>query len=1014
VFTLKYTFSIVLLELALIAPVTVFADGKPPQRVTALWSNPQHLDLFEVDAGGRVISNWWEGGCGWQPWFPIHPESGKAMAGQPVTAVWSNPQHLDLFMTDDQGRVRSTWWEGAKGWQPWFVISAPSGVAKPGQAVTAVWSNPQHLDLFITDEHGQVRSTWWEGTKGWQPWFPIHPESGKAMAGQPVTAVWSNPQHLDLFMTDDQGQVRSTWWEGAKGWQPWFVISAPSGVAKPGQAVTAVWSNPQHLDLFITDEHGQVRSTWWEGTKGWQPWFPIHPESGIAATGQPVTAVWSNPQHLDLFIASANGRVVSTWWESAKGWQPWFPIQPSSGQPSADQQITALWSNPQHLDLFMTSHDGSVLSTWWEGSKSWQEWFSIYPDAEMARLANQLNVTTQLNNKERTGAYLSETTLTPASVASGRFAKLYQRQVEGQILAQPLYVQDVDTTKGRKNLLFVATAANMVYAFDADNLDANPNSGLIFSRKLHSSSPLSPTKSNSDVPVCGETYPPYIGITSTPVIDPASNTMYVVAFSSDDTKVYLHALDLRDGLKDRTGSPVAIEPPTNLKSLEERTYTFALHQRNRPGLLLQDGVVYVAFASFICDNPTPFAGWVLGYSAASLAAMSAWRTPNAEKGAQGAGIWQSGRGLVGSPDGSIYFMTGNGNENNPPGSLTNSFVKLQGTCSAGLIQKGSFTPQNDLNLSKGDTDLGSSGPILVPGDRLIGGGKQGRVYVLNATTMKLAQNVMEADGFEGFAGFTNTYHNNPAKQACTNLTITYYTGAIAHTRVAPDGGNADKYCRDVNSIQNGKPGFGWTDACQYAMASAPGSGCYLPTSCYQFCQGYGPNIHAGFVFWPLSQESGLLYALPEKDHLREFEYNPTTGHVVENASQISSFAVPDGMPGGAVALSANGNRDGIVWASMPAQEDATMGVHRGSFVAVDAHDLHELWRDDCIQYFAKFNPPIIAGGKVVLATFADPARQAVPGQNCNADPPAIGGGDLGAIVPPPGDGSAWLIVYGLK
>ena len=192
---------------------------------------------------------------------------------------------------------------------------------------------------------------------------------------------------------------------------------------------------------------------------------------------QPVTAVWSNPQHLDLFIAGSDGRVMSTWWEGNKGWQGWFAIQPASGQSTADQPITALWSNPRHLDLFMTGRDGEVFSTWWEGSKNWQPWFSIFPNDQMARLADPGNVITHLNNNERTGAYLTETQLTPATVGSTRFRKLYQRRVEGQILAQPLYVKNVDVGAQRKNLFLVATAANNVYAFDADNLDPCPGRG---------------------------------------------------------------------------------------------------------------------------------------------------------------------------------------------------------------------------------------------------------------------------------------------------------------------------------------------------------------------------------------------------------------------------------------------------------------------------------------------------------------------------------------------------------
>jgi hypothetical protein len=236
------------------------------------------------------------------------------------------------------------------------------------------------------------------------------------------------------------------------------------------------------------------------------------------------------------------------------------------------------------------------------------------------------------------------------------------------------------------------------------------------------------------------------------VIDAASNTMYVVAFSSDDHKHYLHALDLSDDLKDRV-PPTAIESPAGMITPQEvsQGYRFALYERNRPGLLLMNGIIYVAFAGFICDNPQPYAGWVFGYSA-DLNQASVWRTP---PNISGDGIWQGGRGLVAAPDGSIYFETGNQEGGNlAPGKVANSFVNLAASCSEGLKLQGFFEPANSVNLSNGDTDLGSSGPILVH-DRLIGGGKEGRVYVLDAKTMKLSQDAPYSDGGQGFPGFVN-------------------------------------------------------------------------------------------------------------------------------------------------------------------------------------------------------------------------------------------------------------------
>ena len=1141
-----------------------------------------------------------------------------------------------------------------------FEASQATGKFPP--VVTSEWSNSHHLDLFRTDASGEVVSTWWDTGCGWQPWFAIHPEV-KMQPQAPVTAVWrSNHTHLDLFVTGNDGAVWSTWWEGPRGWQPWFLIHSEVKM-QPGATVTALWrSNDTHLDLFSTGNDGAVWSTWWEGSPGWQKWFLIHPEVKMQP-GATVTAMWrSNNTHLDLFSTGNDGAVWSTWWEGAPGWQKWFLIHPEvKMQPGAT--VSAVWrSNDTHLDLFSTGTDMTVWSTWWEATPNWQKWFSIYSQEAMQRVTDTSNVLTNLHDNRRTGVYQSETTLTPANVTPNSFGMLYQRQVQGQMLAQPLYLRGVKTrTQGAKNLIIVATAANMVYAFDADNSTNTPTAGLVFSRKLHNSNPLDPSLHNSKAQICTETYPPYIGVTSTPVIDAAHNTMYVVSFNSDDGNDYLHALDLTDGLKDKE-PPVIIQPPDSMISAGERSqnYVFGLHQRNRPGLLMQNGVIYIAFATFICDGPSPYAGWVFGYSK-ELQQLSAWRTP---KDVDGGGIWQSGRGLVGGPDDSIYFMTGNDLEFNGDsykrGTLGNSFVKLGASCGADVKEEGAFEPANSIILSNGDTDLGSSGPILVH-DRLIGGGKQGRVYVLNAKTMALAQNATSADGFEGFQGFLNTYHGpgqvkmrpgatvtavwrsnqthldlfvtgtdgavwstwweatpgwqtwflihpevkmqpgvtvsavwrsndthvdlfatgtdgavwstwweagpgwqnwflihpevkmqpgatvnalwrsnqthldlfatgtdgavwstwweaapgwqkwftvhpevkmqpgatvnalwrsnqthldlfatgtdgavwstwwesapgwqkwflihpevkmqpgatvsaqwrsndthldlfatgndgavwsswwegtpgwqkwfliHPDIQACTNLTI----NAEGITRVTPDQGNPDKYCRDPNTVQNGKPGYNWPEVGQYQ------AGCYLPISCYQICQTYGPNIHAGLVYWELSPDHGYIYGMPEKDYLRQFEFHVPTQHVDETPVHVSQYRTPDGMPGAAISVSANGERNGIVWVSMPSIDEATGGIHRGTLLAADALDLHELWRDDCVQYFAKFNPPIIADGKVVLATFADPSGQAVPGQGCNAGTPPVdtnvqhygtGPGQLNA-------GTAWVIVYGPK
>ena len=355
-------------------------------------------------------------------------------------------------------------------------------------------------------------------------------------------------------------------------------------------------------------------------------------------------------------------------------------------------------------------------------------------------------------------------------------------------------------------------------------------------------------------------------------------------------------------------------------------------QRNRPGLLLSKGIVYAAFATFSCDAgcaSAPYHGWVLGYRASDLKQVAVFDTsPNAGE----AGIWQTGNGLVGADDGSIFFQTGNGPTSEP---LQDSFVKIApNTSPAGIALAASFTPNNAATLSGGDTDLGSGGPMLLPHGRLIGGGKQGRYYVLDTASMALSQDATpDALGFNGFQAFQNTYHTDSTKPACPAM-----------------GGAAG-----CNTGFNG--GLCYVDPKQY------GNG--------ELC---GPNIHGGPIFWQNSATSGMVYEMPEKDLLKGFHYDFLTHQVTESpvVTATGSFAKPptDGMPGGFSSVSSNQMTNGIVWTSMPFG-DGQWNPVPGRLAAFDATTLRQLWVDEEDILFAKSVPPTIADGKVIRATAAN-------------------------------------------
>ena len=552
---------------------------------------------------------------------------------------------------------------------------------------------------------------------------------------------------------------------------------------------------------------------------------------------------------------------------------------------------------------------------------------------------SRFDVLTQHNDNARSGAYLAETTLTPALVSSGRFGLLYARDVSGDVLAQPLYVHQVRTARGRTNMFFIATALNNVYAFDADDLNPAPQAGRVWSRTLCGS---------FEVGICDETKSHRVGVTSTPVIDAATQTMYVVARCSQvaggpaaggqaNSDNYLYAINIADGTDRHSPKKIeAIDPADGHTAFDPRCH------RNRPGLLLMNGTIFMAFGTFSCDGGCPLApyhGWAMAYRASDLQQVGVFNTST---GASAAGVWQSGNGLVGADDGSVYFATGN--DESPTAALGDSFVKLRLTAS-GLQLAGSFTPNNAAILRAGDTDLGSGGPMLLPGGKLIGGGKEGKFYVLDANTMRLTQNCDAAAGHcgpgvsisttgDGFQAFLNTYHNNPARPAC-----------------APAGGAAG--CNQ----------------------GSPVADCYIAPSRYELGELCGPNIHGGPIYWkPRAVSYGLIYDLPEKDFLKAFRYDQSPARVTEapvlTGTGTWARQPDDGMSGGASSISANGDVDGILWSSLGTR-NAQWENAPGRLAAFDALTLRQIWVDDDTLNFAKFNAPTIAAGKVIRASFSD-------------------------------------------
>jgi hypothetical protein len=556
------------------------------------------------------------------------------------------------------------------------------------------------------------------------------------------------------------------------------------------------------------------------------------------------------------------------------------------------------------------------------------------------------NVLTQHNNNARHGAQLHETILTPSSVSGGSFGLLYDRHVIGTLLAQPLYVHGLNVRGEVRNVVFVATSENIVYAFDADDASAdtttnatghdnagNPVSLPESTRWLWRTSLGAPHVGN----ICGETVPPVVGITSTPVIDLSAGTLYVVARSQhgeagmghDD----LHALNIETGQDTRSRRVAGTDP------LHGLVFNDAC-QRQRPGLLLQNGIIYLGYATYSCDAGCPnepFRGWVLGFRAGDFASSGVFtNSQSADEG--GMGVWASGNGLAGTDDGSVFYQTGN-DQAPRLALLGDSFVKLHGDVST-LSMTSHYQPPAAANYKAGDTDLGSGGPMLLPGGKLIGGGKDGMFYVLSQQDLSSAPTHFQA--------FFNTFHlptpGTPnLDPSNAQIPKPYYNSPTTYAAKCP-------HANPVGSVAN------------------EGQPCYIDVGQYKNGESYGPNIHGGPVFWQNSPTHGYIYKMPEKDYLKAFHYNVTTGVVDQNPAAVAKVRpAKDGMPGGFSSISADDTSEGIVW-TVVQQANGMWGPPTPALLyAHDATNLRELWNNDKDRVaLAKFNSPTIADGKVIL------------------------------------------------
>ena len=392
-------------------------------------------------------------------------------------------------------------------------------------------------------------------------------------------------------------------------------------------------------------------------------------------------------------------------------------------------------------------------------------------------VAQGVNVLTQHNDLSRTGANTLETILTPANVNAATFGKLFTDAVDGQVYAQPLYVANLSVSAGPRNVVFVCTENNSVYAFDADT-------GGITYWHVNLGTPFSPS--------CGD-LTPVVGITGTPVIDLSSSTLYVDTKLAAGPAHKLHALDITTG-SEKFGGPVTVSATGFSASVE--------HQR--PGLLLLKGVVYVSFGSH-CDSGA-YHGYVLGYNATNLSRLYSFNvTPTGSMGA----VWSGGMAPAADTNGNIYIMTANGSFDGVS-NYGESMLKLNGSLSV----QDYATPTNWATLNSQDQDFGSGGPVLLPTHYAVGMGKDGNIYLADINNMghvgNFAQKFSAQSGGDT-VGKSPVYWQGPSLQYVFALHSSSPTKSFEFTGAS------------INTTPLGTAAFSQSDRCGGLSLSANGT-----------------------------------------------------------------------------------------------------------------------------------------------------------------------------------------------
>jgi hypothetical protein len=627
--------------------------------------------------------------------------------------------------------------------------------------------------------------------------------------------------------------------------------------------------------------------------------------------------------------------------------------------------------------------------------------------AGAANAATSADTLTQRQGMARAGK-LTDTAINLQTFKDGAFQKLASLSVFGAVWAQPLFVQNqfISQDSANHDVVIVATALNIVYAFDANNYAPLWSPNVLGTPDLSTGSEdcgqMSPITIYPDQdPIYG------IGVQTTPVISRTGTGVVYVSYRTNPStsnpqdpnlaQQRIAKLDLRSGatLVDKE----IVLTPQSAKRLRQRASLLLLDGANDA-----NGVVYAGFGSH-CEeeafdnSPYSYRGTVIAFDANTLNQVGSFDTIHANALFKGGGIWQASTGIA-SDGTDLYFQTGNAlihqqntsqdssNVTTNPMYLPNSVLKVHPaiTTAGGNVTgvtfsvQSFFTPYRSEWHNRSDMDLGSAGVMLTDMNDVIAGGKEGIVYVLSPSSL---------------GGYSPSHWTRLNVPGCV-------TGPTPEQQLL-------NWC-DPNCYIPDNPAVETNPTVIQKIAAGRNVDCDTPNMGNWIMW---PHIHGTPTYATLPNNAKWLYVWAEKDQLKAYQRTGGTQPFSTTPMRSTLVAPNRGMPGGMLTVATNGSTtspSSILFAAVPLEATLTLNansVHAGGLIALDAKPIQDstsqngslkvLWGDYANDFsststpfapyvHSKFVPPTVANGKVFLASFSGQVN-------------VYGTGSLPAVVP---------------